>query len=126
VLTDMRLGHGPSGWDVARRSRESVPTMPVVYVSGDSAGGWAARHPNSVMISKPYAFAQVVTAIPTLLNAPDQLLTNTGIPVTSPTTALPRISFGFSEVPLPLLYDKMRIVMAKISAMAGAIVGCRR
>ena len=62
--------------DVARHARESVPTMPVVYVSGDSAGDWAVQGvPNSVMIPKPYAFAQIVTAVSTLMNAPDQLLT---------------------------------------------------
>lgn len=76
VLTDIRLGNGPTGWDVARNARESVPTMPVVYVSGDSAGDWAVQGvPNSVMIPKPYAFAQIVTAVSTLMNAPDQLLT---------------------------------------------------
>lgn len=76
VLTDIRLGSGPTGWDVARHARESVPTMPVVYVSGDSAGDWAVQGvPNSVMIPKPYAFAQIITAVSTLMNAPDQLLT---------------------------------------------------
>lgn len=75
VLTDIRLGNGPSGWDVARRARESVPTMPVVYVSGDSASEWTVQGvPNSVMIPKPYVLAQIVTALSTLLNAPDQLL----------------------------------------------------
>lgn len=75
VLTDIRLGNGPSGWDVARHAREMAPAMPVVYVSGDSAGEWASQGvPNSIMIAKPYAFAQVVTALSTLMNAPDQLL----------------------------------------------------
>ena len=37
VITDIRLGAGPDGWAVARPSRELVPTMPVVYMSGDSA-----------------------------------------------------------------------------------------
>lgn len=74
VITDIRLGHGPSGWDVARHIREAASTMPVVYVSGDSAGDWSSQGvPNSVMISKPFAFSQLITAISTLLNQPDQL-----------------------------------------------------
>lgn len=35
VITDIRLGAGPDGWAVARRARELVPNMPVVYMSGD-------------------------------------------------------------------------------------------
>lgn len=74
VLTDIRLGDGPTGWDVARHARASIPTMPIVYVSGDSSADWAVQGvPNSVMISKPYAFAQIVTALATLMNAPDQI-----------------------------------------------------
>ncbi|RYE33197.1 MAG: response regulator [Hyphomicrobiales bacterium] len=75
VLTDIRLGRGFSGWDVARHARLTIPTMPIVYVSGDSAGEWAVQGvPNSVMIPKPYVFAQIVTALAQLMNAPDQLL----------------------------------------------------
>lgn len=74
VITDIRLGQGPSGWDVARHVRETVPTMPVVYISGDSAGDWSSQGvPNSVMIAKPFIFSQIITAISTLLNQPDQL-----------------------------------------------------
>ena len=69
VVTDIRLGSGPTGWDVARRARELVPGIPVVYVSGDSAYEWDSRGlPNSVMIRKPFVTAQVLTAISTLLN----------------------------------------------------------
>jgi len=74
VLTDIRLGEGMSGWEFARHVRLTIPTMPIVYVSGDSATDWAVQGvPNSVMIPKPYAFAQIVTALATLMNAPDQL-----------------------------------------------------
>ena len=37
LVTDIRLGPGPDGWAVARRARELVPDMPVVYMTGDSA-----------------------------------------------------------------------------------------
>ncbi|MDP3406684.1 response regulator [Bosea sp. (in: a-proteobacteria)] len=69
VVTDIRLGKGDSGWDVGRHVREAVPTMPVVYMSGDSSGEWTAQGvPNSIMIAKPFAFPQLITAISTLLN----------------------------------------------------------
>ena len=68
IVTDIRLGRGKSGWDVARRARELIPEMPVVYVSGDSAHEWAARGvPKSVMVQKPFAPEEVLTAISTLL-----------------------------------------------------------
>jgi DNA-binding NtrC family response regulator len=69
VVTDIRLGEGPSGWDVGRCAREQIPTMPVVYMSGDSAADWSSQGvPDSVMIQKPFVIAQVVTAVATLLN----------------------------------------------------------
>ena len=69
VLTDIRLGTGPCGWDVARRARELMPTMPIVYMSGDSVTDWASKGvPDSVMIAKPFVVMQIITAISTLLN----------------------------------------------------------
>ena len=68
VLTDIRLGTGPDGWAVGHRTRELVPHMPVVYMSGDSGHEWASNGvPNSVMLDKPFAMAQAVTAITQLL-----------------------------------------------------------
>jgi DNA-binding response OmpR family regulator len=72
VITDIRLGVGPDGWAVARRARELVPTMPVVYMSGDSSPEWSSKGvPNSLMVAKPFAPAQIITAVSTLLNAAD-------------------------------------------------------
>lgn len=68
VVTDVRLGTGPSGWDVAHRARELVP-MPVIYMTGDSANLWPAHGvPGSVVLQKPFVEAQLITAIATLLN----------------------------------------------------------
>lgn len=70
LITDIRLGTGPNGWDVARRAREISPTLPIVYMSGDSSHEHSARGvPDSLMIQKPFAPVQIVTAISTLLNA---------------------------------------------------------
>jgi DNA-binding response OmpR family regulator len=69
VITDIRLGEGPSGWDVGRHARHLVPDMPVIYLSGDSAIDWAAEGvPESIMVKKPFVLAQLVTAITTLMN----------------------------------------------------------
>ena len=69
MITDIRLSVGPDGWDVARHARELRPSMPIVYVTGDSGGDWAANGvPNSLILQKPFATAQLLTAISTLLN----------------------------------------------------------
>ncbi|TPG42576.1 response regulator [Sphingomonas koreensis] len=69
VVTDIRLGAGPSGWDVGQRTRELVHDMPIVYMSGDSGHEWASKGvPNSIMVGKPFAPAQIVTAVATLMN----------------------------------------------------------
>jgi DNA-binding NtrC family response regulator len=43
LVTDVRLGSGPDGWDVARHARHKKPDMPVLYMTGDSAANWAAQ-----------------------------------------------------------------------------------
>jgi DNA-binding response OmpR family regulator len=68
IITDIRLGTGPSGWDIGHRARELSPHIQIVYLSGDSAHEWPSKGvPNSLMVSKPFAVAQVVTAISGLL-----------------------------------------------------------
>ncbi len=72
IITDIRLGAGPSGWEVARHARSTNPHVAIVYMSGDSGVDWTAQGvPNSVMVQKPFANAQVLIAISTLLNAAD-------------------------------------------------------
>lgn len=68
LITDVRLGSGPNVWDVARQARELNPELPVIYATEDSANEWPAQGvPKSILVRKPYAPAQVVTAISTLL-----------------------------------------------------------
>lgn len=69
LVTDIRLGEGPTGWEVAHHARRLNPELPVVYMSGDSGHSWEAEGvPSSVFIQKPYASAQVITAVSTLIN----------------------------------------------------------
>ena len=49
--------------------RQANSTIPVVYISGDSAIHWGAEGvPNSVMVTKPFFLPQIITALSTLLN----------------------------------------------------------
>lgn len=69
VVTDIRLGEGPSGWEVGHRAREAVPGIPVIYMSGDSAREWCVNGvPESIMLQKPFVLTQLVTTLATLLN----------------------------------------------------------
>ena len=71
LVTDVNLGPGElDGWDVAQHAREIDPHFPVVYMSGKDTEDWASRGvPNSIMLAKPFAPAQLVTAVSQLLNA---------------------------------------------------------
>jgi DNA-binding response OmpR family regulator len=70
LVTDINLGRDKlDGWQVARHAREIDPVFPVIYMSGDSAEDWASKGvPNSIMLAKPFAPAQLVTAVAQLLN----------------------------------------------------------
>ena len=72
LVTDINLGSGIDGWEVARTAREAIGGLPVVYVSAASQEEWTSRGvPGSVMIAKPFATAQVVVAISSLMTASD-------------------------------------------------------
>jgi DNA-binding response OmpR family regulator len=69
LVTDIILRGTMNGWEVAWRAREIDPTFPVVYISGASAAQWPVRGvPDSIMLPKPFAPAQLVTAVADLLN----------------------------------------------------------
>jgi DNA-binding response OmpR family regulator len=58
-----------NGWEVAKQAREIDPEFPIVYMTGGHADEWGARGvPNSVLLIKPFAPGQLVTAVSTLLN----------------------------------------------------------
>jgi DNA-binding response OmpR family regulator len=69
LVTDISLRGKMDGWEVAQKAREIDPEFPVVYMSGASAADWPSKGvPNSVMLPKPFAPAQLVTAVSNLLN----------------------------------------------------------
>ena len=71
LVTDVNLGRDKmDGWEAAKRAREIDPAFPVVYMSGDSSDDWGSKGvPNSIMLEKPFAPAQLVIAVSQLLNA---------------------------------------------------------
>lgn len=72
LVTDVNLGEGLDGWEVARTAREQVADLPVVYVSGASGHQWASQGvPNSLLVAKPFAPAQILVALSSLLVASD-------------------------------------------------------
>jgi DNA-binding response OmpR family regulator len=69
LVTDISLRGRIDGWEVAQQAREIDPQFPVVYMSGASAVDWPSKGvPNSIMLAKPFAPAQLVTAVSNLLN----------------------------------------------------------
>jgi CheY-like chemotaxis protein len=70
LVTDVNLGAKLTGWDVAKRARELMHDIPVVYMTGFAGNEWGANGvPNSILLNKPFAAAQLVTAVSQLLNA---------------------------------------------------------
>jgi DNA-binding response OmpR family regulator len=70
LVTDVGLRGKMDGWEVAQQAREIDPEFPVVYMSGASAADWPSKGvPNSIMLEKPFAPAQLVTAVANLLNS---------------------------------------------------------
>ena len=69
LITDIRLGGELDGWALARAARARVPDICVIYVTGDSAADWSAKGvPQSLVLQKPVADAQILTGISMLLN----------------------------------------------------------
>jgi CheY-like chemotaxis protein len=69
LITDVHLTTKVTGWDVARHARQITPELPVIYATATPHEWESMGVPNSILISKPYAPAQVVTAVSQLLNA---------------------------------------------------------
>ena len=79
LVTDIGLRGRMDGWEVAKQAREIDPAFPIVYVTAAHAGEWASKGvPNSVLLTKPFAPAQLVTAVSQLLNTGTATATRQG------------------------------------------------
>lgn len=69
LVTDKNLRHPTqTGWDVARAARTERATLPIIYVTGDSAHEWPVQGvPRSRLIPKPFLAQEVLRAAATLL-----------------------------------------------------------
>lgn len=69
LLTDVNLGDGITGWELARRVREITPGFPVIYMTSASAPDWKWQGVDGgVLIEKPFAPAQLAAAASNLLD----------------------------------------------------------
>ena len=62
LFTDIRLGAGPDGWDVAAAFRSAHPDDPVIYASG-YVPGEQRRLNNSLFFPKPYRPSRIAAAL---------------------------------------------------------------
>jgi CheY-like chemotaxis protein len=72
LVTDIQLGVGPDGFEIARRARLADPQVAVVYMSGTELPRYASEGVNnSRFIPKPFGPDQLVRALDdaTLLGA---------------------------------------------------------
>jgi DNA-binding response OmpR family regulator len=69
LITDINLIGTLDGWQVGHRARELNSNIPVIYMTGAAADQWSAHGvPNSILLNKPFAPAQIVIALAQLLN----------------------------------------------------------
>src|ERR1700737_660049 len=70
LVTDINLSGNMGGWEVAKQAREIDPAFPVVYMTRAHADEYGSHGvPNSILLTKPFAPAQLVTAVSQLLNS---------------------------------------------------------
>jgi DNA-binding response OmpR family regulator len=64
VVTDVKLPGRIDGWDLARIAREIDPALSIIYMTAANADQWASHGvPRSVLVVKPFAPAQILTAV---------------------------------------------------------------
>ena len=72
LITDVNLGSGIDGWQLAREARTLCPSISVVYTSGTESHHWSYRGvPGSMMLVKPFTASKLLDAIGTLLETPN-------------------------------------------------------
>lgn len=70
LVIDINLRGTMDGWEVAKQAREADPDSPIIYITAARAAEWASQGvPNSILLTKPFATSQLVTAVSSLLNA---------------------------------------------------------
>jgi CheY-like chemotaxis protein len=70
LISDINLvGSNLTGWEVAKYARHINNQLPIVYMTGGNAHEWGSMGvPKSVLLVKPFAPAQMISAVSQLLN----------------------------------------------------------
>ena len=67
LITDIDLGKGPDGFDVARRARDVHPDLPVIFISSAMGRRVAAEGvPGAEFIAKPFHPSEILEVLETL------------------------------------------------------------
>jgi len=70
LVTDINLSGVVDGWEIARIAREIDGAFPIVYMTGAAGDEWPSKGvPNSILLAKPFAPAQLLIAVSQLLNS---------------------------------------------------------
>ena len=69
MLIDLRLGQGPTGWDVAKYARSFDIALPVAYITGADAMACANpdRVQGAVILHKPVSAGVLLATLGTLI-----------------------------------------------------------
>ena len=63
VVTDVNLGPGLTGWEIAKLIRELVADIPIIYATSNVHEFKAHAVPRSAILPKPYVPDQVVSIV---------------------------------------------------------------
>jgi CheY-like chemotaxis protein len=68
LVIDISQSRGMNGWEAARKARQINPDFPIIYITAGGGNEWPSQGvPNSVLLQKPFAPAQLVIAVAQLL-----------------------------------------------------------
>jgi CheY-like chemotaxis protein len=64
LVTDVRMPGAIDGWALARRAKECLPNLAVIYMTGNSMLSWSGeRVAGSLIFQKPFVISSLVSAI---------------------------------------------------------------
>jgi DNA-binding response OmpR family regulator len=68
LVINVGLNRGMDGWEAARKARQINPDFPIIYITAGAGNEWPSQGvPNSILLQKPFALAQLVIAVSQLL-----------------------------------------------------------
>ena len=68
VVTDVNLGPGLTGWEIARLIRGLAADIPVIYATGGNIHEFDAHAvPKSAVLAKPYTPDEIISVVLTLV-----------------------------------------------------------